>query len=161
MHTKGLFNANQFDLGKVAQASTTSYSLFMLTWWFIFSPKKVKNGAICIGFLWGRNKWIVIFFSLSLFAQHTKLASEACGPLGVAGCQYICRDTKSNAARRLWHCQVCRGCCREASRPCACCLLITFWVIKYCFNQLPFHLRFWKFLRWQELTRTTVGFELR
>lgn len=31
VHTKGLFNANQFDLGEVSQRSPTSNGLFMLT----------------------------------------------------------------------------------------------------------------------------------
>lgn len=128
----------------------------------LFSPqKRFKMVLFALDFFGGgiNELWFFfLFFPCSLFAQHTELASEACGPLGVAGCQYIYRDSKSTAVRRLWHCQVRRGCCPETSQPCACCLLITFWVIKYCFNQrqLPFHLRFWKFLRWQELTRTTV-----
>lgn len=41
MHTKGLFNANQFDLGEVSQRSPTSNGLFMLTW-FMFPPKSPK-----------------------------------------------------------------------------------------------------------------------
>lgn len=31
----------------------------------------------------------------SLFAQYSKLALQACGPLGVAACQHVCRESKS------------------------------------------------------------------
>lgn len=43
----------------------------------------------------------------SLFAQYGKLALQACGPLGVAACQHVYRESKSNAAPGPWHRQVC------------------------------------------------------
>lgn len=33
----------------------------------------------------------------TLFAHDGKLALQACGPLGVAACQHVCRESKSNA----------------------------------------------------------------
>lgn len=110
MHTKGLFNASQFDLGKVSQASPTSYSLFMLTWWFIFSPKKVKNGAICIRFLQGGINECNFPFLLCIIYQ-------VAFTLLVSFVGFMLVSIYTRTEYKVWHCQVGSWYRREAPQP--------------------------------------------
>lgn len=85
MHTKALFNANQFDLGKVSLACPTSNVRFMVTQLFIFS-RNGSNGCYFYHISSESNMLIVVFpvFYFKLCSKFVYVLVAHCGRLPVS-----------------------------------------------------------------------------